>query len=134
MFFAERHDWPDSLDVLALVLIAGVLIGVIVAGHALMVIDFRRYLRSLRRTLVVVVNYLPHIPAWAKRDTPRCLLALGLRMPCNEADVLRAYRKKVKRLHPDRGGDQRRFLLLQADFEQALAFLREQSRRPMAAQ
>jgi hypothetical protein len=77
----------------------------------------------------VVANYLPHIPAWARQETPRCLVALGLRMPCTEADVLRSYRKKVKRLHPDRGGDQRRFLLLQADFEQALAYLREQTVR-----
>jgi curved DNA-binding protein CbpA len=43
--------------------------------------------------------------------------------------VLRSYRKKVKRLHPDRGGDQRRFLLLQADFEQSLQYVREQSGR-----
>jgi hypothetical protein len=71
---------------------------------------------------------LPHIPAWARQETPRCLVALGLRMPCTEADVLRSYRKKVKRLHPDRGGDQRRFLVLQADFEQAIAYLREQVR------
>jgi curved DNA-binding protein CbpA len=46
-------------------------------------------------------------------------------MPCTEDDVMRAYRKKVKRLHPDRGGDQRRFLVLQSDFEQAIAFIRE---------
>jgi hypothetical protein len=125
MLLADRHKFPDFVDALALAVAATILIGVLVLGHVLMIVDFRRYLRSLRRTLIVIANYLPHIPAWAKAETPRSLLALGLRMPCNEDDVLRAYRKKVKRLHPDRGGDQRRFLLLQADFEQALAYVRE---------
>jgi hypothetical protein len=124
MLFARRN-WPDAVDLLVLGLIGGALFGILVAGHVLMLIDFRRYLRSLRRTIIVVANYLPHIPAWARQDTPRCLVALGLRMPCTEADVLRSYRNKVKRLHPDRGGDQRRFLLLQADFEQALVYVRE---------
>jgi hypothetical protein len=128
MLFADRPPWPDALDLLVLGLVAAALIGILVTGHTLMLIDFRRYLRSLRRTLVVVANYLPHIPAWARQETPRCLMALGLRMPCTESDVLRTYRKKVKRLHPDRGGDQRRFLLLQADFEEAIAYLREQTR------
>ena len=128
MLFADRPPWPDALDLLVLGLVAAALIGILVVGHTLMLIDFRRYLRSLRRTLVVVANYLPHIPAWARQETPRCLMALGLRMPCTEADVLRTYRKKVKRLHPDRGGDQRRFLLLQADFEEAIAYLRAQLR------
>ena len=128
MLFAARH-WPDAFDLFVLALIGGTIVGILVAGHALMFIDFRRYLRSLRRTIIVVANYLPHIPAWARQETPRCLVALGLRMPCTEADVLRSYRKKVKRLHPDRGGDQRRFLVLQADFEQALAYVRDQMPR-----
>jgi hypothetical protein len=127
LFAITQHGaWPDSLDLVAIFLFGGIIAGAVVVGHAYMVIDFRRYLRSMCRTLVVVVNYLPQIPAWAKADTPQCLVALGLRMPCNEDDVLRAYRKKVKRLHPDRGGDQRRFLQLQGDFEQALAYVREQ--------
>jgi curved DNA-binding protein CbpA len=37
--------------------------------------------------------------------------------------VLVAYRRKVKKLHPDRGGNRREFLRLQAHFEQAMAFL-----------
>ena len=127
MLLAAR-PWPDAFDLFVLGFFGAAIIGILVGGHALMLIDFRRYLRSLRRTIIVVANYLPHIPAWARQETPRCLVALGLRMPCTEADVLRSYRKKVKRLHPDRGGDQRRFLVLQADFEQALAYLREQVR------
>jgi len=34
-----------------------------------------------------------------------------------------AYRRKVKQLHPDRGGDRREFMRLQAHFEQAMAFV-----------
>jgi uncharacterized membrane protein len=133
MLLADRNNWPDFVDLSVLALIGGAVISVVIAGYAWMFIDFRRYLRSLRRTLIVVANYLPHIPAWARQETPRCLVAMGLRMPCTEADVLRSYRKKVKRLHPDRGGDQRRFLVLQADFEQALAYVREQVRGGVAS-
>jgi hypothetical protein len=133
MLLADRNNWPDLVDLSVLALIGGAVISVVIAGYAWMFIDFRRYLRSLRRTLIVMANYLPHIPAWARQETPRCLVAMGLRMPCTEADVLRSYRKKVKRLHPDRGGDQRRFLVLQADFEQALAYVREQVRGGVAS-
>jgi hypothetical protein len=63
ILFADRNDWPDAVDLTALGLIFGFVVGVVIAGHALMVIDFRRYLRSLRRTLIVVANYLPHIPS-----------------------------------------------------------------------
>ena len=65
------------------------------------------------------------LPEWVRKDTPRCILALGLTMPCTEADILAAYRRKVKTLHPDRGGDRREFLRLQAHFEQAMAFVAE---------
>jgi curved DNA-binding protein CbpA len=46
-------------------------------------------------------------------------------MPCTADDVLAAYRRKVKSLHPDRGGDRREFLRLQTHFEQAMAFVEE---------
>jgi hypothetical protein len=88
-----------------------------------MVVDFRAYLRSLRRALVLVSNYRPELPEWVRKNTPRCILALDLTMPCTADDVLAAYRRKVKELHPDRGGDRREFLRLQAHFEQAIAFV-----------
>ena len=55
-------------------------------------------------------------------------LALGLVMPCTAEDVLAAYRRKVKQLHPDRGGDRREFLRLQAHFEEAMAFVEREVR------
>jgi hypothetical protein len=93
-------------------------------GYAFMVIDFRAYLRSLRRHLMRVY-YRWDVPEWAVAQTPRCLAALGLRMPCTEDDVLRAYRQRVKELHPDRGGDRQRFLRIQTSFEQSLELVRK---------
>jgi hypothetical protein len=97
-------------------------------GYFFMVLDYRAYLRSLRRALMVVTSgyrYSTALPDWVRKNTPRCILALGLTMPCTEEQILAAYRRKVKELHPDRGGDRRKFLRLQAHFEQAMAFVEE---------
>jgi hypothetical protein len=40
--------------------------------------------------------------------------------------LLEAYRAKVKTLHPDRGGDQKRFLILQRQFEQASRYIQRE--------
>ena len=72
-----------------------------------------------------MVNYFSDLPAWAKETTPRCIAVFGLMLPCTEDDLLRAYRAKVKKLHPDRGGDRRKFLQLQSHFEIAIVLLRE---------
>ncbi|MGC4003885.1 MAG: hypothetical protein QM811_12465 [Pirellulales bacterium] len=55
-----------------------------------------------------------------------------MRLPCDAEDLLRAYRGRVKTLHPDVGGDRDKFMKLQADFEAAMIFLRslEEDRRP----
>ena len=92
-------------------------------GFVFMALDLRTYYRSLRRSLALVTRRLYGIPDWARHDTPRAIAALGLRLPCSEEDLKRAYRKRVKKLHPDHGGDERRFLLLQAHFEEALAIV-----------
>jgi hypothetical protein len=114
-------DWPVTLGYLALV------IGLPALGYFFMVADYRAYLRSLRRALMVVTTgrYTLELPEWVRKNTPRCIQALGLTMPCTQEDILAAYRRKVKELHPDRGGDRRRFLRLQAHFEQAMAFVED---------
>ena len=99
--------------------------GLCALGYACMVLDIRAYLRSLRRALVLVSNYRPELPEWVRKSTPRCILAFGLTMPCTAEEVRAAYRRKVKELHPDLGGDRREFLRLQAHFEQAMEFLAE---------
>jgi len=117
------RSWPDRLDwpiVVAYFLLA---FGLPLLGYVAIALDFRAYLRSLRRALVLVSNFRPELPEWVRRTSPRCVLALGLTMPCTADDVLAAYRRKVKQLHPDRGGDRREFLRLQAHFEQAMALV-----------
>ncbi len=117
------HTWPDGIDLAATALYLGLVLGIVVAGYTCMVLDFRVYLRSLRRALVLISQYRVELPAWVYRDTPRCIQALGLTLPCTTDEVLTAYRRKVKVLHPDRGGDRRQFLRLQQHFEQAMALV-----------
>jgi hypothetical protein len=117
------HTWPDRIDTTIVLGYLALAFGLPLLGYVCMVVDFRAYLRSLRRALVLVSNYRPELPEWVRKNTPRCILALDLTMPCTADDVLAAYRRKVKELHPDRGGDRREFLRLQAHFEQAIAFV-----------
>ncbi len=125
------HGWPNFADAMIALTFMTLVLGVLVAGYAGAYLDFRRWLRSLRRTLVCMANYLPHMPQWALRETPRCLLTFGLKLPCSEAQLLAAYRQHVKLLHPDHGGDKRLFLQLQQHFEQSLEVVREWQTRQL---
>lgn len=115
------HVWPDGIDWVVTASYFALIVGAIVAGYACMVLDIRAYLRSLRRALVTITHYRLSLPDWVRNDRPRCIEALGLKLPCTTDEVLAAYRTKVKDVHPDRGGDPRKFLLLQQHFEQAMA-------------
>jgi hypothetical protein len=123
MFPHIANRWPTGLDLTITGLLLGLVVLLPMAGYVCMVLDFRAYLRSLERGLVRLGRCVADVPEWVKRDTPRPIAALGLRLPCTEEDLKRAYRQRVKRLHPDHGGDNRRFLLLQSHFEEALAIL-----------
>lgn len=127
MLFAADHRFPDAFDVAICCVVLGLLFAVVFSGHVLLVLDVRAWVRSLRRALVVLVDHLPHFPRWARGQTPRCISALGVQMPCSKEQLLTAYRQKVKQFHPDRGGDRKRFMRLQADFEEALEFLSRQA-------
>ena len=122
LFAQQPHD---AADVTLMLIFLFLVIALPVAGYVMMVIDIRAYLRSLRRAMVVVRNHLTGLPSWALQHTPGCIRSLGLEMPCTEAQVKQAYRRLVEDLHPDRGGDQRRFMLLQKQYEEALTFLRD---------
>ncbi len=104
---APAKPWPDGIDSAAIAWYAPIAFGVPILGYVLMVLDYRAYLRSLRRAIMVVAGYRTELPEWMRKNTPRCIMALGLVMPCTTDDVLAAYRRKVKQLHPDRGGDRR---------------------------
>jgi len=127
---SSATNWPDGYD---LVITGGYLLLIIVIpllGYVFMVLDFRRYLRSLRRALVTVANRIAATtPAWALGERHACLHALNLRLPCTEEEVLAAYRELAKTVHPDRGGDLQNFLRLQRQFEQALRLVRTQTTR-----
>lgn len=123
---AVKH-WPDSLDSFITVGFLALVVLLPALGYVFMAVDFRRYLRSLRRQLVRLVGMKEDAPWWAKRENPPCLAAFDLHFPCSEEELKASYRERVKRLHPDRGGDKRRFLRLQTNFEQALRLIREES-------
>ena len=116
--------WPDGVDAMIIVCYLAAIVGLPLLGYVFMVIDYRRYLRSLRRAMVFVTQGPTSAPYWVLRDRPPCLVALDLQMPCTEEEVLAAYRERVKSLHPDRGGDMKEFLRLQRHFEQALHLVR----------
>jgi hypothetical protein len=123
-----QHHWPDMLDLAATCFFVVGFLALTVSGHIFLVLDVRRWFRSLQRALVVVTEHLPHFPRWSRLQTPRCLSAMGLRLPCTELQLMQTYRSKVKLMHPDVGGDRKRFMRLQADFEEALEFIRCQMR------
>ncbi|HTQ40914.1 MAG TPA: J domain-containing protein [Pirellulales bacterium] len=128
MSFAAHHHWPDALDLATTCLLLGGILALTLSGHVLFVLDVRAWLRTFRRALIVVTDHLPNFPRWVRLQTPRCLAAMGLKLPCNEEQLMRTYRQKVKQLHPDCGGDRKRFMRLQANFEEALQFIRNQVR------
>ena len=122
--------WPDAIDHGAIGLFLVIAFGLPALGYVFMALDLRRYLRSLRRALVVVAHAAARqAPSWASRDLPPCLVALELTLPCTEEEVLAAYRRRVKELHPDHGGELQQFLRLQKHFEQALHLARSRARR-----
>lgn len=121
------HRWPDGLDLAATAIFLAVVVILPAAGYFFMVADYRAYLRSLRRFLAHYVAPGAGSPDWAHVQTPRCVAAFGLSLPCTEEELLGAYRQKVKRLHPDHGGDKKRFLLTQRQFEEALEVVRQYS-------
>lgn len=121
--------WPIGIDWFITLGYLVVIFGLPILGYCILVMDFRRYLRSLRRAMVFVADSVQAtVPAWAAREKPGCLTVFDLRLPCTEEDVMAAYREKVKDLHPDRGGNLQDFLRLQKQLEQALHLVRTQAR------
>ena len=69
----EGKDWPDGYDRALTAIYLAVIFGLPILGYVFMVLDFRRYLRSLRRALVLVAQAVPVTPYWALRSRPNCL-------------------------------------------------------------
>lgn len=133
MFATATHPWPDGIDWTITAGYFALMFGVAAAAYISMSLHIRDYLRSLRRALVLISHYRLELPDWIRRDKPRCIQALGLTLPCTTGDILSAYRREVKLLHPDRGGDYRDFLRLQEHFEQAMVPWQESNEISIAA-
>lgn len=119
---------PDLIDSFAMLAFLMLAIGMPLLGWFFMVVDYRAYLKSLRRAIAVVKSYYHARPSWIHQEEwigkrPECLESLELSMPCTHAEVLAAYRRKVKEVHPDRGGDRRQFDRLQKHLEEAIALV-----------
>jgi hypothetical protein len=124
------RNWPDSIDWAIICLFAAIFVGLPILGHWLAILDLRAYLRAMRGMLVLATHIFPGMPHWARYQTPGCLLALGLKLPCTEDDVKRAYLELARTHHPDRGGDREKFALLQSHFHHSIDFLRHQDLTP----
>lgn len=118
-------NWPSTIDLVAIIFFLLFVILLPLVGYWLTALDIRAYLRALRGMLVRIAYPSYEIPDWLQDETPPCLKALGLSLPCTQADVRRAYRDRAKKLHPDRGGDIQRFLALQQHFEQSISYLQQ---------
>ena len=130
----EAPPWPDGVDGALTLTYVTLILGLPLLGYLLMYLDFRRWLRSLRRAMVFVAHSVQSsMPYWAISERPGCLAAFDLRLPCTEEDVMAAYRERVKALHPDRGGDLQEFLRLQKQLEQALHLVRCQTKASATA-
>ena len=115
----------DPIDAVGVAWFVTLFFGVPMLGWLAMVADYRAYLRGLRRALVAVRYYSLEAPLWALRDRPTCLQELRLEPDCSREEVMAAYRKRVKRVHPDYGGDRRQFELLQQRLQEALRLVDE---------
>ncbi|MDG2382713.1 MAG: DnaJ domain-containing protein [Pirellulaceae bacterium] len=125
--FAQAAKWPTSLDIAAIVVFVAIVVLMPLIGFWLTSLDILAYLRALKGVLVKIAYPDFEIPAWLENETPPCLKALGLSLPCTEEELRHAYRQLAKKMHPDRGGDIQRFLMLQQHFEQSLSYLRQRA-------
>ena len=110
----------DAIDAFGYAWFGAIFFGLPLLGWMAMVVDYRAYVRSLRRALVLVRTYRLETPLWALLDRPQCLQDLELNRGCTRDEVMAAYRRLVKEAHPDLGGDRRRFDRLQQSLQEAL--------------
>src|SRR5690242_5832385 len=83
-----KYHWPDGFDWAVTIGYVMLILAIAAAGYACMVLDIRAYLRSLRQAIVLITNYRVELPDWVRRDTPRCIQAFGLKMPCTTDELL----------------------------------------------
>lgn len=115
---------PDPVDAFGFAWFLALFFGMPLLGYVAMVIDYRAYLRSLRRALVLVKSYRLETPLWALRERPACLEELDIDIDCTYEEVMAAYRHRAKQVHPDHGGDRQQFDRLQQCLHEALVLMK----------
>ena len=81
---------------------------------------------SFQRSLESLESVLAGMPTWRAGLAPRVRWAdeLGVALPCDVADVMRAFRRLAFKTHPDRpGGSHDAFLHTRALLDEALAWM-----------
>lgn len=121
---------PDLIDSAGIVWFLSLAFGAPLLGWLCMVIDYRAYLRSLKRAIAIVRRYATDLPQWARHDRIPCFDELDLPANATREEVLAAYRSRVKEVHPDRGGDRKQFDRLQRRFEEAMTVVEDRLETP----
>ncbi len=97
---ADRFTPPDTFDWVVTIGFGSFIFLAIIAGIFFSLVDLQACYRAWRKVLIVMRDYLPSIPRWAKHRTPHCLLVFNLKLPCTQTQLLQAYRQLVKTMHP----------------------------------
>ena len=130
MLLSSVRSWPDAFDATVLAFYALVFVGGPMLGYYFLVCDVRAHMRRFHHAMVVVSRCVYDLPEWVGKtkwsagQAPPCLKSFDLTIPFTEAELLDAYRMRVKESHPDLGGDPQTFLQLQRHFEEARSLLR----------
>ena len=69
----SSHSWPNAFDMVVTIAFLAMVVILPAIGYVFMVLDYRAYLRSLRRSLAHAGRSMSEVPKWAYRDTPRPL-------------------------------------------------------------
>jgi hypothetical protein len=83
---------------------------------------FRAYEAARQANRVFVETYV-YGATPAARSLPPCLSLLGLSWPCTVQEIKQAFRRKVKTVHPDHGGNSADFQVLHRAYKEALTLV-----------
>jgi hypothetical protein len=83
---------------------------------------FRAYEAARQANRVFVETYV-YGATPAARSLPPCLNLLDLSWPCTVQEIKQAFRRKVKTVHPDNGGNSADFQVLHRAYKEALTLV-----------
>ena len=83
----------------------------------------RQWPFEVQKLLMTMTMAEPSAQEEKKTPTPPCLEILGLDLPCTAAMVEDVFRERVRKAHPDRGGNVEEFVRLRRAYLEALDLL-----------